>query len=72
MPTHTFCPFIPANMAEEEVAAVVADNESGMCTAGFASDEGPRVEFPSSGADQKVSHVSDEAQSKRQCVEISH
>ena len=52
-------------MAEEVVAAVVADNESGMCTAGFASDEALRVEFPSSGADQEVSHVSDEAQSKR-------
>ena len=52
-------------MAEEEVASVVADNESGTCTAGFASDEAPRVELPSSDTDQEVSHVSDEAQSKR-------
>ena len=62
---HFFCPFIPANMAEEEVQALAVEDGSGTCTAGFASDGASRVESPSSGADQEVSDVSDEAQSKR-------
>ena len=44
--TH-FCPFIAANMAEEEVAALVVDNGSGICNAGFAGDDAPRAVFPS-------------------------
>ena len=41
---HTPCPSIPANMAEEEVAAVVAHNESGMCKAAFfACDDALRA-----------------------------
>ena len=42
---HSFCPFIPANMAEDEVAALVVDNGSGMCKAGFAGDDAPRAVF---------------------------
>ncbi|KIJ94685.1 hypothetical protein K443DRAFT_351143, partial [Laccaria amethystina LaAM-08-1] len=34
-------------MAEEEIAAVVIDNGSGMCKAGFAGDDAPRAVFPS-------------------------
>lgn len=34
-------------MSDREVAALVIDNGSGMCKAGFASDEAPRVVFPS-------------------------
>ena len=34
-PLSRLCLFIPANMAEEEVAAVVAHNDSGICKAGF-------------------------------------
>ena len=34
-------------MAEEEVAAVVADNGSGTCNTDFAGDDAPRVELPS-------------------------
>ena len=34
-------------MAEEEVAAVVADNGSGACNTEFAGDDAPRVELPS-------------------------
>ncbi len=34
-------------MAEEEVAALVVDNGSGMCKAGFAGDDAPRAVFPS-------------------------
>ena len=62
---HSFCPFIPANMAEEEVQALAVEDGSGTCRTGFASDEVPRVKFPSGGTDQEVSHVSDEAQRKR-------
>ncbi|KXN91168.1 Actin [Leucoagaricus sp. SymC.cos] len=32
---------------EEEVAALVVDNGSGMCKAGFAGDDAPRAVFPS-------------------------
>ena len=32
---------------EDEVAALVVDNGSGMCKAGFAGDDAPRAVFPS-------------------------
>ena len=34
-------------MADEDVAALVVDNGSGMCKAGFAGDDAPRAVFPS-------------------------
>jgi actin-related protein len=33
-------------MAEDEVAALVVDNGSGMCKAGFAGDDAPRAFIP--------------------------
>lgn len=32
---------------EDEVQALVIDNGSGMCKAGFAGDDAPRAVFPS-------------------------
>uniref|UniRef100_A0A3P8WTM9 Actin-1 n=1 Tax=Cynoglossus semilaevis TaxID=244447 RepID=A0A3P8WTM9_CYNSE len=32
---------------DEDVAALVVDNGSGMCKAGFAGDDAPRAVFPS-------------------------
>ncbi|TMW59077.1 hypothetical protein Poli38472_007222 [Pythium oligandrum] len=60
----------------DEVDAVVIDNGSGMCKAGFAGDDAPRAVFPSIvgrpkhlgvlvGMDQKDTYVGDEAQAKR-------
>ena len=34
-------------MGDDDVAALVIDNGSGMCKAGFAGDEAPRAVFPS-------------------------
>jgi actin beta/gamma 1 len=32
---------------EDEISALVVDNGSGMCKAGFAGDDAPRAVFPS-------------------------
>jgi actin-related protein len=32
---------------EDEISALVIDNGSGMCKAGFAGDDAPRAVFPS-------------------------
>ena len=34
-------------MGDEDVQALVVDNGSGMCKAGFAGDDAPRAVFPS-------------------------
>lgn len=32
---------------DDDIAALVVDNGSGMCKAGFAGDDAPRAVFPS-------------------------
>jgi actin-related protein len=36
-----------SKMCDDDVAALVIDNGSGMCKAGFAGDDAPRAVFPS-------------------------
>ena len=70
-------------MADYDVAALVVDNGSGTCKAGFGGDDVPRAVFPSIvgrppiqgttvGIGQKYCYVGDEVQGKRDMLALKH
>ena len=67
-------------MCDDEMAALVIDNGSGLVKAGFAGDEAPKAVFPSivgrpkrqGIAGQRSYYVGDEVQSRRSILTVDY
>ena len=68
---------------DNDISAIVLDNGSGMCKAGFAGDDAPRAVFPSLvgrprhqnimvGMGKKESYIGEEAQQHRGVLALNY